>query len=329
LTELIADYLPTFCQLVAAQPVVVYRITGQCKTILPSKATATDWLRMLVREEAIISLTQASRGWPRQQGLYATNAPHSLADSDRSHITEQIFFWRYISECHLKDLMERLARLLVPSELEPYGVLALANVHMAECSELLCSRPVQTQDPMGIAMQERGIRTQELYPAIDPYATQLVANNIRKPLAGSIQKTGTEQLRQVLQDIREALHTLNLLYARAPLSSSGRSVEPPRHSHRAYSTDHPIAGGASWETPESTQLTLIRNQEASVPGSHGVLFLRPQKRLINSNTTNTLPVAQPATAPPPTATPRAFSTFLRENNMCFRHAIGTACASST
>ena len=253
--------------------------------------------------------------------------------------------------------MERLARLLVPSELEPYGVLALANVHMAECSELLCSRPVQTQDPMGIAMQERGIRTQELYnryagvqsvrtptgtrakaclattsslcPAIDPYATQLVANNIRKPLAGSIQKTGTEQLRQVLQDTREALHTLNLLYARAPLSSSGRSVEPPRHSHRAYSTDHPIAGGASWGTPESTQLTLIRNQEASVPGSHGVLFLRPQKRLINSNTTNTLPVAQPATAPPPTATPRAFSTFLRENNMCFRHAIGTACASST
>ena len=53
MTELIADYLPTFCQLVAAQPVVVYRITGQCKTILPSKATATDWLRMLVREEAI------------------------------------------------------------------------------------------------------------------------------------------------------------------------------------------------------------------------------------------------------------------------------------
>ena len=118
---------------------------------------------MLVREEAIhpaaeevsqsaldfISLNPGE-SWLAAAARFVRYKRASLADADRPHSTEQTFFWRYISESHLKDLMERLARLLVLSELERNGVLALANVHMAECSETLLSRPVQTHDHMGI-----------------------------------------------------------------------------------------------------------------------------------------------------------------------------------
>ena len=118
---------------------------------------------MLVREEAIhpaakeasqsaldsISLNPGE-SWLALAARLVRYKRVSLADADSPHSTEQTFFWRYIGESHLKNSMERHARLLVLSELERYGVLALANVHMAERSETLRSRPVQTHDPMGI-----------------------------------------------------------------------------------------------------------------------------------------------------------------------------------
>ena len=92
-------------------------------------------------------------------------------------------------------------------------------------------------------MQERGIKTRELYnkyagvlsvriptgarakaslastntlPASDPYATQLVAYNIPKPLAGPNQKTQMEQLRQELQDA-------GVLSARTPTGARSKA----------------------------------------------------------------------------------------------------------
>ena len=51
LTDLLADYLPTYCLMTESQPVVVYRISGQCEPTQVRHVTATDWLRLLVREK--------------------------------------------------------------------------------------------------------------------------------------------------------------------------------------------------------------------------------------------------------------------------------------
>ena len=160
------------------------------------------------------------------------------------------FFWHYISESHLKDLMERLAHLLAPSELERYGVLALANVHMAECSETLRSRPVQTHDPMEIdsyARKRHKSRTlttntpehcrsrsppgpepkhlvsTNTLPASDSYAAQNVASNTPKPLAGSDQKTQIEQRREVPQDA-------GVLSVRTPTGAGPQAPLPATNS---------------------------------------------------------------------------------------------------
>ena len=55
LTDLLADYPPTYCLLTESQPVVVYRISGQCKSTQVRHVTATDWLRLLVHEEGLNS----------------------------------------------------------------------------------------------------------------------------------------------------------------------------------------------------------------------------------------------------------------------------------
>ena len=49
LTDLLADYLPTYCLMTESQPVAVYRISGQCEPTQVRHVTATDWLRLLVR----------------------------------------------------------------------------------------------------------------------------------------------------------------------------------------------------------------------------------------------------------------------------------------
>ena len=83
---------------------------------------------MLVREEAIHpAAKEASQSAPDSISLnpgesWLASAARlvrykraSLADADRPHSTEQTFFWRYIGESHLKNSMERHARLLVLS----------------------------------------------------------------------------------------------------------------------------------------------------------------------------------------------------------------------
>ena len=53
--DLLADYLPTYSQLTASQPVVKYCISGQFKSSQVQHVTATDCLRLLVREEGLNS----------------------------------------------------------------------------------------------------------------------------------------------------------------------------------------------------------------------------------------------------------------------------------
>ena len=55
LTDPLADYLPTYCLLIESQPGAVYRISGQCESSQIRHVTASDWLRLLVREEELNS----------------------------------------------------------------------------------------------------------------------------------------------------------------------------------------------------------------------------------------------------------------------------------
>ena len=124
-----------------SQPVVVYRISGQCEPTQVRHVTATDWLRLLVHEEGLNSeakhaaleasdsiTTKPDESWLSAPARLVSAFCATRIDPDRPHVAEATFFWRYVSEHELKELMERLAHLLVPSDLERFGVDANTNI---------------------------------------------------------------------------------------------------------------------------------------------------------------------------------------------------------
>ena len=104
LTDLLADYLPTYCLMTESQPVVVYRISGQCEPTQVRHVTATDWLRLLVREEGLNSeakyaalealdsiTTKPDESWLSATARLVTFRATRI-DPGRPHVTEATFF---------------------------------------------------------------------------------------------------------------------------------------------------------------------------------------------------------------------------------------------
>ena len=138
LTDLLADYLPTYCLSTEPQPVVVYRISGQGESTQVRHVTATDWLRLLIREEGLNSevkhtaletldsiTAKLDESWLSATARLVSAFRTTRINPDRPHAAD---FWRYVSEHDLKKLVERLAQLLVPSELKRFGVAAIMSL---------------------------------------------------------------------------------------------------------------------------------------------------------------------------------------------------------
>ena len=351
LTDLLADYLPTYCLMTESQPVVVYRISGRCEPTQVRHVTATDWLRLLVCEEGLNSeakhaalealdsiTTKPDESWLSATARLVSAFRATRIDPDRPHVTEATFFWRYVSEHDLKELMERLAHLLVPSKLERFDVDAITNTFVTKASDTLRTNPVEPQSPMGYNMRMRGTETHDLF---DRYATMLSArrprNNKQKfssrahvaaisnqsaPInTPSDHAAENAELRQLLRDARESIYRL-----------TGRDLPPPTDTTPKSSGVAPPRYAAAYQAA-SPSLAAIQNQTATAPGQHGVPFL-PQRLDDQRNKHNNRDEAHPPGAAPPrpcpapTATRREITSFIRANRICFRHAFGIPCVSS-
>ena len=104
LTDLLADYLPTYCLMTESQPVVVYRISEQCEPTQVRHVTATNWLRLLVREEGLNSetkhailealdsiTTKPDESWLSATARLASAFRATRIDPDRPHVIEATF----------------------------------------------------------------------------------------------------------------------------------------------------------------------------------------------------------------------------------------------
>ena len=262
LTDLLADYLPTYCLMTESQPVGVYRISGQCEPTQVRYVTATDWLRLLVHEEllhlkakhaaleALDSITtKPDESWISATARLVSAFRTTRIDPDRPHVTEATFFWRYVSEHDLKELMERLAHLLVSSELERFGVDAIMNIFVTEASDTLRTNSVEPQCPMGYNMRMRGTESHDLF---DRYATMLSARRPRdnkrkfssRAHVAAIGKQSVPhntpsdhaaenvELRLLLRDARESIYRLTGRDSPPPTDTTPKSsgIAPPRYA---------------------------------------------------------------------------------------------------
>ena len=90
----------------------------------PEEATATDWLRLLVREEALSAparrVAVKTLDAMLNPGEALSVAPNRLvrvyraaaAKADQPHVSEATYFWRYASVDNIKDLISRFAKWL-------------------------------------------------------------------------------------------------------------------------------------------------------------------------------------------------------------------------
>ena len=117
LSELIADHLGTHDELQSGRTVEVPFITGSFAPLPPDEISVTVWLRKLVRESALQpGAADAARlaldNVGDKQGEAWSAAARRLVilyraftvDAEMPHASEEVYFWRYISERQQQDL---------------------------------------------------------------------------------------------------------------------------------------------------------------------------------------------------------------------------------
>ena len=130
------------------------------------------------------------------------------------------------------------------------------------------------------------------------------------------------ELRQLLRDARESIYRL-----------TGRDSPPPADTTPKPSGIAPPRYAAAYRAA-SPSLAAIQNQTSTAPGQHGVPFLHrrlddQRNKRNNGDEAHPPGAAPPWPCPAPTATRWEISAFIRTNRICFRHAFGIPCGSST
>ena len=309
--------------------------------------TATDWLRLRVREEKLNSKAKHAAqkaldsisAKPDESWLSATARLVSAfrttrIDPDRPHASEATFFWRYVSEHVLKKLMERLVQLL-----ERFGVVVITSLFVTEVSDTLPTSPVEPQCPMGYNMRMRGTATHEFF---NRYATMMSARKLSNKRQNSPRTHVAAVNNQRISRYSSSDHVSEVTKLRYLLRDASESIYRPIRRDSPSPTDTtpkhpgvaPLRYAAAYQAASSS-LAAIKNQAATTPGQHGLPFLHRRfgddERNKRNNRDEACPsgAAPPPPYPAPIATRRDISSFIRASRVCFRYAFGIPCVPST
>ena len=80
----------------------------------------------------------------------------STADRERPHIPEATYFWRYVSEKQLTDLIERLVCLLLPNGFDQAGLQSAMHAQFVRVRTDIRPLRVDYVNPLGQGMVNRG-----------------------------------------------------------------------------------------------------------------------------------------------------------------------------
>ncbi|CAB1097083.1 unnamed protein product [Ectocarpus sp. CCAP 1310/34] len=312
LTDLLHEHLLTHNRITSADSLQVYRIAGQVVDTPRDSVTATDWLRLIVREHALTggaveyayaALQSMVLGTPESMPTAAARVlaafRATLVDPDRPHVTEQRFFWRYISAVQMIALFEGVTEVLLPNPVDGAGVNGLLHERTHSISTTLQKLRQESHNPMGHHMRHRRTVAEGLFHEFvavlsarsKPYMTPPTP---RKPTGGQDRLCAANPTprRMSMPEYRQLFTADSLVSYNSstiPLTSSGGSVPrrppPPTGLISVAAVAPPVAAP---ETPSSVAVAA-----ASTPGQHGVPFT---DRVPSST-------AAPATTPPKATTP--------------------------
>ena len=136
---------------------------------------ATEWLRKLregmlqsgARDAAGAALTSIAVGdveaWKAASRRLVLVYQAYTADPVRPHISEAAYFWRYIKEEQLSDLLERLVQLLLPSAIDQTGLQGVVHERIWSLAIEVRSMLVDYANPTSPAMAARGVKTEGFF----------------------------------------------------------------------------------------------------------------------------------------------------------------------
>ena len=146
--------------------VVVTRISGHQDFIEPDAVSMTDWLRIMVQEEATRDPSHSAAREalnrlelrPREGFTVAASRLVKLyrttvSEPNRPHVSEVTFFWRYASIETLLDLLKRFYILVKKSSTMAEFLWAKYRI---EVVTKLRDYPINKSNPAGSLMQARG-----------------------------------------------------------------------------------------------------------------------------------------------------------------------------
>ena len=315
LQEFIGDHLGTHDELTSTEIVEVPAIDGSFARVQSQEVSATEWLRKLVREgmlqsgareAAAAALNNIKVGeaeaWKAASRRLVLVYRAYLADPVRPHISEATYFWRYINEEQLGDLLERLVHLLLPSAIDQTGLQGVVHERIWRIAVEVRPMMVDYANPTSSMMTQRGVKTEGFFTGMvdlistrqtvygQPARDLLKGNGGPSPRLASI---GSEAMASARRMFRQARPDIAAMLGRAPGRGAGGERlaamgddgddrgQPGQgplaggfrdlHDGRGYDVVRQPEAGADSFYPEVAAFT---NQAASTPGRHGVPFAK-------------------------------------------------------
>ena len=338
LSEFVQGHLATRDAMDSEQPVEVWSITGEVMLKQKHEVTCTDWLRLLVREQALTSgarelaetalhaiSRQPNEAWAAAAARVVKVYRAWFASADRPFMSETRFFWRFVTEADMNMLFTRLADVLMPNPFERNGVSGLLLEHSNRVSECMRKLRFEWHDPMSAKMEERGETTRKLFKS---FADVLSARSVScKPAAQKRGKTvGADSMFSLseLSDLFSSKEKLAALVA----SHARPSAANPAHTLAAMSLSNHSNAAPTECFPEPARPTVaaFQNQPASDPSKHGVPYetsagtqqQRPQQQQQQQQ--------QQSLPRPPADAPRSdVLRYLSHHNVCYKQAFSGSC----
>ena len=176
LQELIGEDLGTHIELTSSGIVEVPTLDGSFAQIRAQDVAATEWLRKLVREGMLQSGAREAAGaalasiavgeaeaWKAASRRLVLVYRAYTADPVRPHISEAAYFWRYIKEEQLSDLLERLVQLLLPSAIDQTGLQGVVHERIWRIAIEVRPMLVDYANPTSPAMAARGVKNEGFF----------------------------------------------------------------------------------------------------------------------------------------------------------------------
>ena len=313
LIGLVGVSLLTHYQLTASESVKVVTLLGATAVLHPEHVTLTDWLRILVREQALVvdstdMVREAFYGvqvgpgeeWRNVASRLVRNFRAVVAGPDRPHASEATYFWRYVTERHLYELVERVIDADLTNPLDRLSLNSLLHDAVARVKREVRSLPIAFHAPLGPDMQKGGQVTKHVFSEfVERLALRSSAYRLVPALPRNARPNPSKAVTQLfsLDEVGQLFSSRGQLTALEPALEpvdSRPRVAPRQRPANSMAALAPVTLRASSPHTEisserpAPEVAAFNSQVVTAPGRHGVPFQKaPPRTPINGMTPST------------------------------------------